>query len=312
MLEEKISKTFDMPYVNINTKTGEFFLCENGVLFSSQEFLNCKDPAIAFEEKLKQGILFDYEYAKKRGRLRKQQLKENKEENYLFLILLLGITSLISMFVSTIHTSTYLSPFVGKITSIFMSASVTIYNSTAFEASILFFKKNKKFLGFVFIFLWLIVTLFSMITTVSIFYDKYNVSELLLAKQNQNVYNKQNTLEILQKQEASLMEDIKSKLTEMEFRQKQGWATATLRNEINSLQNKIQENLENQKNVSVSETSFVKETLFSYLSKIFNISQGILEFIMGSLCAIFINLISPLSLTAVIELNHKGGKNAKN
>ena len=88
MLEEKISKTFNMPYVNINTKTGDFFLCENGVLFSSQEFLNCKDPAIAFEEKLKQGMLFDYEYAKKRGRLRKQQPKENKEENYLFLILL--------------------------------------------------------------------------------------------------------------------------------------------------------------------------------------------------------------------------------
>jgi hypothetical protein len=35
---------------------------------------------------------------------------------------------------------------------------------------------------------------------------------------------------------------------------------------------------------------------------------GILEFIMSTLSAIFINLIAPLSLTAVIELNKRKEK----
>ena len=36
-----------------------------------------------------------------------------------------------------------------------------------------------------------------------------------------------------------------------------------------------------------------------------HLEGGILEFIMSTLSAIFVNLISPLSLTAVIELRKK-------
>ena len=45
-----------------------------------------------------------------------------------------------------------------------------------------------------------------------------------------------------------------------------------------------------------------KESLFSFLGRNLGIEGSIIEFIMSTLSAIFVNLIAPLSLTAVTEL----------
>ena len=45
-----------------------------------------------------------------------------------------------------------------------------------------------------------------------------------------------------------------------------------------------------------------KESLFSFLGRNLGIEGNIIEFIMSTLSAIFVNLIAPLSLTAVTEL----------
>ena len=48
-----------------------------------------------------------------------------------------------------------------------------------------------------------------------------------------------------------------------------------------------------------------KESLFAFLGRLMKIEGGVLEFIFSTMSAIFINIISPMSLTAVTELLKK-------
>lgn len=227
--------------------------------------------------------------------------------------LLLAFTSAISMYISTLHTATYLKDYVDLFSAWLMSASVTAYNGTAFEVSVLFHNKKRNFIATVFMILWIFVTLFSMTTTVSVFYDQYNFNESSVAEENKFTDSSRLQLEMLQKKEADLRESIDFKKKDIEYRQQREWATSAVRAELNSLESELQSCLEEQKNIlssspeaSKSETEAKKkETLFAFLGRMLNMEGGMLEFIMSTLSAIFVNLIAPLSLTAVIELLYK-------
>lgn len=228
-----------------------------------------------------------------------------------FIIALLAFTSVISMYISTLHTATYLFDYVDKISAWLMSASVTAYNSTAFEVSVLF-KKRKRFgLTVIFITLWFMVTLFSMSTTVSVFYDRFNFTETQIAEENKQADSNKLALELLQKKEADLRESIEFKKKDIEYRQERDYATTAVRTELNKLQEELQENLSDQQKLLqatpevTQEKAFRKESLFSFLGRLMHLEGGILEFIMSTLSAVFINLISPFTMTAVIELLQK-------
>ena len=163
-------------------------------------------------------------------------------------------------------------------------------------------------MSFVFMSLWVMVTLFSMATTVSIFYDQFNFQETQIAQENRELDSNKLALELLQKKEKDLREAIEFKKKDIEYRQEKEYATATVRRELNTLQESLQENLnEQQKLLSdtpevTKETVTRKESLFAFLGRLWKLEGGILEFIMSTLSAIFVNLIAPLSLTAVTEL----------
>ena len=110
--------------------------------------------------------------------------EEKQGFSVLFIVALLGFTSLISGYISTLHTATYLYDYVDVLSAWLMSASVTAYNATAFEVSVIFKSKRRFGLAFVFITLWAMVTLFSMATTVSVFYDRFNFIETQIALEN--------------------------------------------------------------------------------------------------------------------------------
>ena len=228
-----------------------------------------------------------------------------------FIIALLAFTSLISGYISTLHTATYLYDYVDMISAWLMSASVTAYNATAFEVSVIFKSKKRYGLTFVFIMLWGMVTLFSMATTVSVFYDRFNFTETQIAEENKQADSNKLALELLQKKESDLRESIEFKKKDIEYRQERDYATTAVRTELNKLQEELQTNLTEQQSILettpeiTEETLKRKESLFAFLGRILHIEGGVLEFIMSTLSAIFVNLISPLSLTAVTELLNK-------
>ena len=391
-LEEKISKHLGKPYIYL--KDQKKFLCSNGVLFTLEEYKNGIDINAEYERRAKEDMLYDYNYAKSTGLLRKKRgyskmlsgsstaengalEKQNNEGVYkesfekittessivpeqkkndatapkvstnghkvsvrkdasevrqetegrngnslnrqeekqgfsvMFIVTLLGFTSLISGYISTLHTATYLYDYVDVFSAWLMSASVTAYNATAFEVSVIFKSKRRFGLAFVFITLWAMVTLFSMATTVSVFYDRFNFIETQIALENKQTDSNKLALELLQKKESDLRESIEFKKKDIEYRQEKDYATTAVRTELNELQEELQKNLSEQQQL-LQETPEVtekvtkrKESLFAFLGRLMKIEGGVLEFIFSTMSAIFINLISPLSLTAVLELRRK-------
>ena len=385
-LEEKISKHLGKPYIYLPEK--KLFLCENGVSFTLEEYRQGIDLPSEYKRRKYEGKLFDYNYAKSTGLLRKKrgyskmlvssstvengafekvaaennsvpEQKKNAETvpkvseddtnglqrevpvhertgvdcrgdtsevrhevegrgqeekqgfSVMFIVALLGFTSLISGYISTLHTATYLYDYVDVFSAWLMSASVTAYNATAFEVSVIF--KNKRHFGltFVFITLWTMVTLFSMATTVSVFYDRFNFTETQIAIENKQSDSNKLALELLQKKESDLRESIEFKKKDIEYRQERAYATTAVRAELNELQEELQKNLSEQQQL-LQETPEVaekvtkrKESLFAFLGRLMKIEGGVLEFIFSTMSAIFINIISPMSLTAVTELLKK-------
>lgn len=225
-----------------------------------------------------------------------------------FIIALLAFTSVISGYISTLQTATYLYDYVDMISSWLMSASVTAYNVTAFEVAVLF-KQNRRYgLTFVFITLWITVTFFSMATAVSVFYDRFNFNETTIAEENRTVDSNKLALDLLRTKEKDLRDAIDFKKKDIEYRQEKDYATATVRSELVKLQEELQENLSEQQKL-LSETPEVtqevtkkKEKLFAFLGRMLHVDSGVFEFIMSTLSAIFVNLIAPMSLVAVAEL----------
>lgn len=334
VLEEKISKHLGKPYIYL--KDQKKFLCSNGVLFTLEEYKNGIDINAEYERRANEDMLYDYNYAKSTGLLRKkrgcskmlvdsspveqtvengtlekQNNKEKQEFSVMFIVILLGFTSLISGYISTLHTATYLYDYVDVFSAWLMSASVTAYNATAFEVSVIFKSKRRFGLAFVFITLWTMVTLFSMATTVSVFYDRFNFIETQIALENKQTDSNKLALELLQKKESDLRESIEFKKKDIEYRQEKDYATTAVRTELNGLQEELQKNLSEQQQL-LQETPEVtekitkrKESLFAFLGRLMKIEGGVLEFIMSTMSAIFINIISPMSLVAVAEIKTK-------
>ena len=228
-----------------------------------------------------------------------------------FIIALLAFTSLISGYISTLQTATYLYDYVDIISAWLMSTSVTAYNVTAFEVAVLF-RQNRRFgLTFIFISLWTIVTLFSMATAVSVFYDRFNFSEYQVAEENRETDSNRLALELLQKKEADLREAISFKKKDIEYRQEKEYATTAVRKELVELEAELQSNLSEQQNLLSRapevnrEVTKRKERLFAFLGRLMHVDSGIFEFTMSTLSAIFVNLIAPMSLVAVTELKKK-------
>lgn len=238
--------------------------------------------------------------------------KEMQGLSIMVIIGLLTVTTLISGYISTLHTATYLYDYVDVISAWLMSLSVTAYNATAFEVSVLFKKRGRFGLTLVFMLLWSMVTLFSMATTVSVFYDRFSFTEAQITEENHKSDSNKLRLNLLSTKEKDLRDAIMFKKKDIEYRQEREFATTAVRKELNELQKELQEVLSEQEKI-LSETPEVmqeetkrKESLFSFLGRLIHVEGGVLEFIMSTLSAVFVNLITPLSLVAVAEIKRKG------
>ena len=323
-LKEYTSRHLGVPYVYL--KDEKKYLCENGVVFTKEEYLKGIDLNAEYKKRSKNGGLYDYEFARKNGKLRllekeeipakeepllkKKPRPEGKEaKSVIIMSLALMLTSFGSMYISTLHTATYLFDYTDKISSWLMSFVITVYCATAFEVVLLFFDRKRYVLSSVFAVLWLAVVTFSMVTTVSVFYDRYNFNMVEAQSENKETDSARLALEVLKEQEKALRESIEFKRKDIEYRQEREYATTAVRVELEGLQNKLQANLDKQMSV-LSETPEAvktegevrkKESLFAFLGRRMKLDGGILEFIMSTLSAVFINLISPLSVSVVVS-----------
>ncbi len=240
---------------------------------------------------------------------------KGKSRSSFLIILILAFASVCSMYESTLHTATYLYDYVDLVSAWLLSTAVTAYNSSAFEVSVMFHTMKRNFMAFIFMLLWAMVTIFSMATTVSVFYDRFNFNEAQIAQENKTVDSNKLGLELLRTKEKDLREAIEFKKKDIEYRQEREYATTAVRLELENLQKELQENLTEQQKLLADTPEVMeeklqrKESLFAFLGRMIGLEGGILEFIMSTLSAIFINLISPMSLSAVIELNRKRDKN---
>lgn len=320
-LKEYTSKHLGVPYVYLSDV--KKYLCENGVVFTKDEYLKGIDLNTEYEKRSKSGGLYDYEFAKKTGKLKLLPKKDTEEKvsvkelkakgkeakSVIIMSLALMLTSFGSMYISTVHTATYLLDYTDKVSAWLMSTVITVYCATAFEVVLLFFDRKRYVLSSVFAVLWLAVVTFSMATTISVFYDRYNFNVVETQNVNKASDSARLTLEVLKEQEKALRESIEFKKKDIEYRQEREFATTAVRLELENLQVKLQENLNKQMSV-VSETPEAskaegevnkKESLFAFLGRQLKLDGGILEFIMSTLSAVFINLISPLSVSVVVS-----------
>ena len=299
-LKEYTSVHLGVPYVYL--KDEKKYLCENGVVFTKEEYLKGIDLNAEYKKRSKNGELYDYEFARKNGKLRllekeeipakeepllkKKPRPEGKEaKSVIIMSLALMLTSFGSMYISTVHTATYLFDYTDKISSWLMSFVITVYCATAFEVVLLFFDRKRYVLSSVFAVLWLAVVTFSMATTVSVFYDRYNFNVVEAQSENKETDSARLTLEVLKEQEKVLRESIEFKRKDIEYRQEREYATTAVRVELEGLQNKLQANLDKQMSV-LSETPEAvktegevrkKESLFAFLGRQMKLDGGILE-----------------------------------
>lgn len=304
-MQEKISNIFNLRYVFNEDKN--IFMLENGVVFTRKEFNDSKATPEQMQERLKAGLTYDYEKFKETGEL---VLKNASSSKTLWsMIIMLAFTVVISMYISTLHTATYLTDYVDIVSSWLMSASVTVYNSTAFEISVIFSKEKRYIMSSTFMILWIMVTVFSMVTTVSVFFDMYNFNEAEIGEENKYIHAAVAELEMLKTKESDLRSAIDFKKADIIYRQENDYSTIEVRKELNALEEELQKNLTEQQVILANTpqatneyTVKVKESLFTFLGRLIGIEGGIFEFIMSTLAAIFVNIISPLSFTALIEL----------
>ena len=120
-LKEYTSVHLGVPYVYL--KDEKKYLCENGVVFTKEEYLKGIDLNAEYKKRSKNGELYDYEFARKNGKLRLLEKEEihSKEEpliekkpkpegkeakSVIIMSLALMLTSFVSMYISTVHTAT--------------------------------------------------------------------------------------------------------------------------------------------------------------------------------------------------------------
>lgn len=335
-ITENMSKHLGVPYVYLPEQ--EKFVCANGVMFTKEEYLSGTDLESEYARREAEGEIYDYAYAKSTGLIRKKAVHKPKEteakpvevaevaepvlvekapeaqektaKSVVLMCIALMLTSFGSMYISTVHTATYLLDYVDVVSAWLMSTVITVYCATAFEVVLLFFDRKRYILSGVFAFLWLLVILFSMTTTVSIFYDRYNFSVVEAQESMAEDESARLSLGLLQRKEEALREAMDFKKKDIEYRQEHDYATTAVRQELTELEAQLQENLAEQERLVSASPEAVrdsgetvkKEKLFAFLGRLLGLEGGILEFIMSTLSAVFINLISPFSVSVVVSL----------
>lgn len=250
------------------------------------------------------------------------------------IMLFIGIGAII---LSVYYTAIWLMEFLNPILAILLSAIMVAFSVGVFEV-IIIFKENKQYLFMLpFIFLWIIVLCFSMISTVAGQYNQRmeNTNEDIVEKSS-NILDRKG-YEILLDEQNELKERIQDKKDELkpfesimstfetvEDRENNKWLywdtyekikkinknIEKLRNDLIAKRNEIKNYYEEKKEEgkaaeSIEETTEKKISFYIWISSILNIDAKYIEFWLSVFPAIFIDIIAPLAVAVSMFLKRK-------
>ncbi len=333
-LREKVSRILGLKYVVAD----KHFVTETGVAFSFAEVEINPPEEIKklYKDRLSKNDIFDYNYAKTTGFLRRKRGYFQKEEIYeddnsiasmigfgafkFFLVIALVTVGLGTIYMSFKITSEYLQGYLDPKGSKILSFTMIVFATSAFEvAVILYQQKISKAMPVLLMILWFCVTVFSMNSTMAVNFNGYQT----MKQQSMESRSKENSgrllLPVIQEQILSIEGQIKIQevsianyISREEYSE---WRASEMRKELNALVAERNRLVEEQKKIltetpeSVITDATSERTYFDSVGEITGVKPETLSFILNAFPALFIDLIAPFSFAAALMLldNKKKG-----
>lgn len=253
--------------------------------------------------------------------------------------IVMGLISIGACILSTWFTANFLQDSLGPFFSYILSIIMIMFSVISFEAIIIFYKNNQRILVILFSFLWIIVLIFSMFSTIATQYNerikinnqakKNNTDKII----NRTAYNLLLTEEIeireslqLKKQELQPYLNILSSYESKEDRKTKDdkWTYWNVTEKIKDLNTELQklkvqldkkrDELRNELakiNDKKDKTGIVKGTeqetksFYIWMSEILQIETQYVQFWPSTFPAVFIDIIAPLALAICMFLKKK-------
>lgn len=300
-MEPKVSVKTGQKYIEIGDKiileSGKAIDKEKGVKGSFSEVNRELDKAEVkynFYKTLEKGELVEIE--KKRFRL--------PVNNIIRIVML--IVGTCSMVLSIIFNFTFLKGLLPSYIAAMLAGVITVFATSAFEAVMLFKKQGNYFLSVAFSLLWVLIASYSITTIVAVNYSNY------MDKEDEETYTEANAararIAIIDEQIKIKDEQIDGYNQSIDFNKSKGWHFqdyTRMKNNVLKEKNALQDEkirIIQSSPDAVSKHGEKKDTLMDYISRLFGISGKTVRFIMSALPALFMDIISPLSMAVSIFL----------
>lgn len=232
-------------------------------------------------------------------------------------------------YMSIYYTANWLFEFLHPVLSIILSGTMILFSIIAFEMIIILFGRKQFAISSIFIFLWVIVLIFSMVSTVAGQYNQRmaNFNEKIFEKKDK--INKNSELESYniieadlvdrmnyKKQEYDTLNNLLSEFDTLEKRKKNSsffWDTykrlKVAEQDLKKIDDRLNEirkkKLDNVLDLGVGTEASIENwpPFYSWLGGILDVRPDFVEFWMSVFPAIFIDLIAPLALAISMFLN---------
>ena len=243
---------------------------------------------------------------------------------FFFLKIFLFFIGTGATYMSILYSYTWFLSFLSYYNALILAVIMVLYAVGSFELIVLFYLKGRKFIAFIFSFLWVIVTLFSMTSTVAGQYNsRMQEIKAVYERENKQFQNNSevdtyNTQMELYKHELELtnseLERIQKALLQFE--------SLDMINENRRLYNSLyyQRRLASNNKIKLNEKieNLIKEkpvqilekkelNFYQWVSMIFKFTPDNIQFWLSVFPALFIDLIAPLSFAVILFL--QGNKN---
>jgi len=335
-LREKVSRILGLKYVVAD----KHFVTETGVAFSFAEVDTNPPEEIKkrYKNRLSTNDIFDYNYAKTTGFLRRKrgyfQTEEISEDDNniarmvgfgalnFFLVIALVTVGLGAIYMSFKITSEYLQGYMGTKGAMILSFTMILFATSAFEVAIILYQqKISKAMPWLLMFLWFCVTVFSMNSTMAVNFNGYQT----MKQQSTESKSKENSGRLLLPviQEQILTTEGQIKIQEVSIanyisrEEYSEWRAAEMRKELNTLVAERNRLVEEQKKIltetpeSVITEDISERTYFDSVGDLTGMKPETLSFILNAFPAVFIDLIAPFSFAAALMLLNKKKKGVK-
>jgi hypothetical protein len=237
---------------------------------------------------------------------------------------------------SVYYTSMWLSDFLPSCLAILLSSVMVGFSAMAFEIIIILSTERRILLSILFSFLWVVVLLFSMISTVAGQYNQRIQNDIAENLQKVDVNHRKAALDIYNNNERELLSQLEDKKKERAAYQKllaevdtleeridntSGWVFRDTSRKLAKVDSDISEINVQLRNVRetklkllssedsaglIEQTEVQAASFYVWMSTVFSIAPKFVEFWMSLFPAIFIDLIAPFSLAISLFLRKKG------